>query len=515
MSNTLKDGSKTPKFIGIIGHENVTYNGSKTTVYFLQIQVENAMWVVKHRYHDFKEFHDKLTSDGFKCPSLPPKKFLGTFNPEFIEKRQQELTFWLHLLGTREPNTTSPDPRHTEHWKEFVLYNKEPLDPQKYGNAAFKFDASKANTSSSNTSSSSSNSSENETLYNTPKTSLDDFELLKVIGKGSYGKVTLVRKKDTKRLFAMKSLNKSNVKRRNQIEHTKTERRVLGRVKHPFIVHLHYAFQTAQKLYFVLDYCPGGELFFHLSRMEKFEEKMAKFYVAEVTLALQHLHELGVVYRDLKPENILFDAQGHVLLADFGLAKEGITDGAEGTNSMCGTPEYLPPEILDRTGHGTAVDWWALGMVLYEMLTGLPPWYTRNRQKLFDRVRNAPLTFPDEVGSQARSLISGLLTRNPTERLGSKSAEDIKRHPFFADINWKDLYDRKIPPPFNPCSNTTAPEETKNFESEFTKMQIHSVENSTFGSMRSSDIHPSTTFQGFTYDTPNELNVMGASAGRS
>lgn len=193
------------------------------------------------------------------------------------------------------------------------LEQKEPLDREKHGGNAIKYDASTSGDEGSSTT--------NEPLYNTPKTSLDDFELLKVIGKGSYGKVTLVRKKDHGRLFAMKSLNKSNVKRRNQVEHTRTERRVLGRAKHPFIgmcislawvrllqrltlgtlncyaVHLHYAFQTSQKLYFVLDYCPGGELFFHLSRMEKFEEPMAKFYAAEITLALEHLHDLGVVYR--------------------------------------------------------------------------------------------------------------------------------------------------------------------------------------------------------------------------
>ncbi|KAF1331478.1 Agc protein kinase, partial [Globisporangium splendens] len=498
---------KGAKFIGIIGHESVSHNGSKTTVYFLQVQVDNAMYVVRHRYHDFKDFYDKLISEGHKLPVLPPKKFLGSFNKEFIEKRQQELSFWLHLLCSWDPASNTLDPRQSEYFKEFMLTNKEPLDKDVHGTPLpAKTDASSAPTSQDGG---------NEALYNTPKTSLDDFELLKVIGKGSYGKVTLVRKKDSKKLFAMKSLNKSNVKRRNQVEHTRTERRVLGRAKHPFIVHLHYAFQTSQKLYFVLDYCPGGELFFHLSRMEKFEEPMAKFYAAEIALALEHLHDLGVVYRDLKPENILFDQVGHVLLADFGLAKEGITDGAEGTNSMCGTPEYLPPEILDRVGHGTAVDWWALGMVLYEMLTGLPPWYTRNRQKLFDRVRNAPLTFPDEVGPAARSLISGLLTRDPNERLGSRSADDVKNHEFFNDINWDDLYARKIAPPFNPCESTSNFEETKNFEPEFTKMQINSVENSALGSIRVSDAsRPSMTFQGFTYNTPNDLNSMSGSVGR-
>ncbi|CAI5723483.1 unnamed protein product [Hyaloperonospora brassicae] len=493
-----------PKFVGIMGHDNVSHNGSKTTVYFVQVQVpDGGMFIVRHRYHEFKDFHDKMSSEGFRCPALPPKKFLGNNNKEFIEKRQQELANWLHLLCQFDPASGNSDPRTSELFKEFMLTNKEPLEKYQ-GATAMSYEATPPTSQSSD--------ADSETgLYNTPKTTLDDFELLKVIGKGSYGKVTLVRKKEGNRLFAMKSLNKSNVKRRNQVEHTRTERRVLGRAKHPFIVHLHYAFQTSQKLYFVLDYCPGGELFFHLSRMEKFTPAMALYYCAEITLALEHLHDLGVVYRDLKPENILFDPVGHVLLADFGLAKEGITDSAEGTNSMCGTPEYLPPEILDRVGHGTAVDWWAMGMVLYEMLTGLPPWYTRNRQKLFDRVRNAPLTFPDEVDPVACDFIGGLLRRDPNKRLGSKSADEVKNHAYFAGLNWQDLYDRKIPPPFNPCASAGNAEETKNFEAEFTKMQINSVENSALGGLRVSDAsRPSMTFQGFTYNTPNDLSMSGS-----
>ncbi|GMF38182.1 unnamed protein product [Phytophthora fragariaefolia] len=512
----MSDDYRGPKFVGIMGHDNVSHNGSKTTVYFVQVQVPEGMFIVKHRYHEFKDFYDKvrplpllllpqtgayigygyivmaqLTSEGYRCPALPPKKFLGSFNKEFIEKRQQELANWLHLLCQFDPASGKSDPRTSELFKEFMLTN-EPMEKYQ-GSKAIAYDATPT-----------SQSDDNETaMYNTPKTSLDDFELLKVIGKGSYGKVTLVRKKEGKRLFAMKSLNKSNVKRRNQVEHTRTERRVLGRAKHPFIVHLHYAFQTSQKLYFVLDYCPGGELFFHLSRMEKFEPSMARYYCAEITLALEHLHDLGVV--------VFANIDLILIAADFGLAKEGITDGAEGTNSMCGTPEYLPPEILDRVGHGTAVDWWAMGMVLYEMLTGLPPWYTRNRQKLFDRVRNAPLTFPDDVDPVARDFISGLLRRDPSTRLGSKSADEVKNHPYFSGMNWQDLYDRKIPPPFNPCASAGNAEETKNFEAEFTKMQINSVENSALGGLRVSDAsRPSMTFQGFTYNTPNDLSMSGS-----
>jgi len=195
-----------------------------------------------------------------------------------------------------------------------------------------------------------------------------------------FGKVVLVVKKagrDASNLYAMKILHKENVVNKKQVEHTLTERSVLGKMNHPFIVKLHYAFQTDKKLHFVLDYCAGGELFFHLGKAGRFTEEQGRFYAAEMTLALGHLHSHGVVYRDLKPENILFEATGHLKLADFGLSKEGV-ESTQGSHSFCGTPEYLAPEVLNRTGHGTAVDWWSLGALLYEMLTGLPPWFSQD-----------------------------------------------------------------------------------------------------------------------------------------
>ena len=286
----------------------------------------------------------------------------------------------------------------------------------------------------------------------------------------------LVQKKDTKVVFAMKVLKKDHVRRRKQIEHTRTERRVLGTVRHPFIVGMHYAFQSPQKLYFVLDYCPGGELFFWLSREKRLPEHIARFYTAEITLALDHLHEKQVVYRDLKPENILLDAEGHVKLADFGLAKEGIEDAISGANSLCGTPEYLAPEILDKQGHGLASDWWNMGMVLFEMLTGLPPWYTTDRQKLFDRIRRAKLDFPSSVSRVAQSLISRLLHRNPSERLGANGAQEIQHHPFFAATDWEALLARRLVPPFNPCRNQDV-KGANNFEAEFTNLPMFSMDN--------------------------------------
>lgn len=328
------------------------------------------------------------------------------------------------------------------------------------------------------------------------KVCLEDFTLIRVIGKGSFGKVTLVRKKTNSKIFAMKILSKSHLMQRKQIEHTRTERRVLSVASHPFIVGLHYAFQTPAKLYFVLDYCPGGELFFHLSRMGKFDERMARFYGAELVVALEHLHSLGVVYRDLKPENILLDEMGHIKLADFGLAKDEVTESDSGAMSLCGTPEYLAPEVLARKGHGTAVDWWGLGMVLYEMLTGLPPWYTRNRQELFARIREAPLEVPSYLSADAVSLISLLLHREPEKRLGSRGASEVKAHRFFKTVDWDGLLWAE--PPFKP-SNPQSKEEgdTSNFDKEFTELPVSGTPMS-----KSATELPRSMFTGFTYEAP-------------
>lgn len=307
------------------------------------------------------------------------------------------------------------------------------------------------------------------------KVSLKQFDVLRMIGKGSFGKVLLVRKKNTSQLFAVKILSKPILVRKQQVEHTRTERRVLASITHPFVVCLHYAFQTKDKLYFVLDYCPGGDLFFHLSRCGCFPEAMVKFYAAEIVLALIHLHEQGIVYRDLKPENIMLDVDGHVKLADFGLAKEGITSELNGTYTMCGTPEYLPPEILNRAGHGTAVDWWNLGMVVYEMLTGRPPWYTQDRHELFNRLREAELEFPDGLSAEAMDLIQGLLTRDPAKRLGAIDAREITYHPFFGEIDWNLLYLRQVEPLYRPCQYTD-PIDAANFEEEFTKLPLAQID---------------------------------------
>lgn len=281
------------------------------------------------------------------------------------------------------------------------------------------------------------------------KMSVDDFDLLKVVGKGSFGKVMQVRRKATGKVYAMKVLKKQQLVARKQVAHTQTERKVLQNIDHPFIVSLRFAFQTPEKLYMILDYFTGGELFFHLKNTGKFPERRAMFYAAEITAAIDCLHQHDIVYRDLKPENVLLDNDGHIMLTDFGLSKESITE-TNLTHTFCGTPEYLAPEVIHGSGYGKPVDWWSLGTLLYEMLTGLPPFYNQNLHVMYERIIRAKLTFPDYLSEDAKDLLSKMLERDPKKRIGSKNAEEIKKHPFFKSIDWEKLLRREIEPPFKP-----------------------------------------------------------------
>jgi len=299
------------------------------------------------------------------------------------------------------------------------------------------------------------------------KLTIDDFELLKVIGKGSFGKVMQVRKKDSGKIYAMKVLKKQQLVARKQVDHTKTERKVLEEIDNPFIVSLRFAFQNETKLYMVLDFFTGGELFFHLKNAGRFSEQLAKFYAAEITLALECLHSNAIVYRDLKPENVLLDEDGHVKLTDFGLSKESIS-GKVLTHTFCGTPEYLAPEVIHGGGYGTPVDWWSLGTLLYEMLTGLPPFYNQNLHVMYEKIIRAKLHFPSYLSPNAKAILKTLLDRNPKTRLGTaKGAAEVKKHPFFESINWDKLSKKEVTPPFIP--STTGKLDTQNVDEEFKK----------------------------------------------
>ncbi|XP_063367430.1 protein kinase C [Cydia amplana] len=300
------------------------------------------------------------------------------------------------------------------------------------------------------------------------KVSLEDFTFIKVLGKGSFGKVMLAEKKGTDEVYAVKVLKKDAIIQDDDVECTLTERRVLAlAARHPFLTALHCAFQTRDRLFFVMEYVDGGDLMFQIQRARKFHEPRARFYAAEVTLALQFLHAHGVIYRDLKLDNILLDADGHCKLADFGMCKEGILDGAT-TTTFCGTPDYIAPEILQELEYGPSVDWWALGVLLYEMLAGQPPFEADNEDDLFESILHDDVLYPVWLSKDAVSILKGFMTKNPLRRLGvAGGSAGIRAHAFFKDVDWDALQQRRLRPPFRPkvCSKR----EAVNFDAEFTK----------------------------------------------
>uniref|UniRef100_A0A672ZNZ2 non-specific serine/threonine protein kinase n=1 Tax=Sphaeramia orbicularis TaxID=375764 RepID=A0A672ZNZ2_9TELE len=295
------------------------------------------------------------------------------------------------------------------------------------------------------------------------------FQLLKVLGQGSYGKVFLVRKirgVDRGQLYAMKVLKKATLKVRDRVR-SKMERDILAEVNHPFIVKLHYAFQTEGKLYLILDFLRGGDLFTRLSKEVMFTEEDVKFYLAELALALDHLHSLGIIYRDLKPENILLDEEGHIKITDFGLSKEAI-DHDKRAYSFCGTIEYMAPEVVNRRGHTQSADWWSFGVLMFEMLTGSLPFQGKDRKETMALILKAKLGMPQFLSPEVQSLLRALFKRNPANRLGAgpEGIEEIKRHRFFASIDWNKLYKKEVRPPFKP--SVGRPEDTFHFDPEFT-----------------------------------------------
>ncbi|KAG2647578.1 serine/threonine-protein kinase AtPK2/AtPK19-like [Panicum virgatum] len=278
---------------------------------------------------------------------------------------------------------------------------------------------------------------------------LDDFEILKLVGQGAFGKVFQVRKKNTSEIYAMKVMRKDKILENNHAEYMKAERDILTKVDHSFIVQLRYSFQTKYRLYLVLDFVNGGHLFFQLYKQGLFREELARIYTAEIVSAVAHLHANGIMHRDLKPENILLDADGHAMLTDFGLAKEFCENTR--SNSMCGTLEYMAPEIILGRGHDKAADWWSVGILLFEMLTGKPP-FVGNRDKVQQKIVKEKLKLPSFLSSEAHSLLKGLLHKEPNNRLGSgpRGSDEIKNHKWLKPINWRKLEARQIQPSFRP-----------------------------------------------------------------
>ncbi|KAI1637158.1 kinase-like domain-containing protein [Biscogniauxia mediterranea] len=281
------------------------------------------------------------------------------------------------------------------------------------------------------------------------KYSLNDFDLLRTLGTGSFGRVHLVQSKHNQRFYAVKVLKKAQVVKMKQVEHTNDERRMLAEVKHPFIITLWGTFQDARNLYMVMDFVEGGELFSLLRKSGRFPNPVAKFYAAEVTLALEYLHSRNIIYRDLKPENLLLDRHGHLKITDFGFAKR-VPDK---TWTLCGTPDYLAPEVVSNKGYNKSVDWWSLGILIYEMLCGYTPfWDSGSPMKIYENILRGKVKYPAYVHPDAQDLLERLITPDLTKRLGNLygGPQDVKNHPWFSEVTWDRLSRKDIDAPYTP-----------------------------------------------------------------
>lgn len=267
-------------------------------------------------------------------------------------------------------------------------------------------------------------------------------------------------------IFALKAMDKSLISQWKKMDYVMNEKEILSMIDHPFIMKMHYSFSTKNYLNLVLDFCPGGELFFHIVKQKRLSESVAKFYIAEIILAIEHLHENDVLYRDLKPENVLIDYDGHIKLTDFGLSAIDFTADSF-SDIFCGSPEYMPPEMILKQNYNRMIDFYAIGALLYEMIGGIPPFYSKKRKILFYNIVNKEPKFYKEFSRTAIDLIKRLLKKDWTKRLGSKLGMiEVKSHPFFKDIDWEMLYNKEIEPPFKPSIREI------NFSKEFTSIPV-------------------------------------------
>ncbi|XP_032808878.2 serine/threonine-protein kinase Sgk3-like [Petromyzon marinus] len=430
--------------------EDTDHRKKRFTVYKMMVCNGGQSWFVFRRYAEFDKLYNTLKK---QCPNMtlkiPAKRIFGNnFDPDFIKQRREGLEEFIQKL------MSTPELCQTTDVQDFLKMDN-PRNKPDFHDVGIHSDMN--------------NGSEEINLgpSGDPLAKPSDFNFLNVLGKGSFGKVLLARHKVDEKFYAVKVLQKSVILQKNEQRHVMAERNVLLKnCNHPFLVALHYSFQTNDKLYFVLDYVNGGELFFHLQRERTFPEHRARFYAAEIASAIGYLHCLNIIYRDLKPENILLDSEGHIKLTDFGLCKEGM-ESTETTTTFCGTPEYLAPEILRKEPYDRTVDWWCLGSVLYEMLFGLPPFYCRDVPTMYDDILHKPLLL--RHGSPAaHNILEGLLQKEKRYRLGSHNDfKDIKEHVFFISIDWLKLDAKKVVPPFNP--KVDGPDDLRHFDPEFTE----------------------------------------------